>query len=217
MPWGQASIPSPSRQMQLPRRLEWDPFYDSTVDGSTTVHYRTVEYGGAGGENSNIYCNSASPTIQHCIIRNSDGNGIYTTGSGSAPLISCSALTNNDYGVYATGNTSSGVSNTTSSITIDAENNWWGSCDGPSGSGPGSGDAVSNYVAFTQWRTAFDSCLETIVLSPPSDTNYVGSQHTVTAEVLDEDDNNVVGVVVSFEITAGLHAGQNGTDTTDAG
>src|SRR3989304_526894 len=139
MPWGQASIPSPSRQMQLPRRLEWDPFYDSTVDGSTTVHYCTVEYGGAGGENSNIYCNSASPTIQHCIIRNSDGNGIYTTGGGALPLVSCSTITNNVHGVYATassdptvvdcritGNTSYGVYSDISSNTIDAENNWWG-------------------------------------------------------------------------------------------
>ena len=34
---------------------------------------------------------------------------------------------------------------------LDAENNWWGACDGPSGVGPGSGDAVSANVDFDPW------------------------------------------------------------------
>src|SRR3990167_1455081 len=204
-------------------------FYNSTDDAATIMDYCTVEYGGASSENSNINCNTASPTIQHCIIRNSDGYGIYTLGSGAAPLISCSALMNNNYGVYATassdptvvdcritGNTSYGVYSDISSITLDAENNWWGSSDGPSGVGSGSGDAVSNYVDFTPWRTAFDSCLETIVLSPASETNLVGSQHTVTATVENDSSEPVEGIVLFFYITSGPHAGLNGNDTTDS-
>jgi parallel beta-helix repeat protein len=188
-----------------------------------------VEYGGNGDNNSNVYCASASPALQHCIIRNSDGYGIYTTGSAAAPLISCSALTNNNYGVYATassdptvvdcritGNTSYGIYSDISSITIDAENNWWGNASGPSGAGPGTGDAVSSYVDFTPWRTAFDSCLETIALSPVSATNIVGSQHTVTATVEDESAEPIEGIKVSFDITFGPHLGGNGTDTTDS-
>src|SRR3990167_6927925 len=197
-------------------------FYNSTDDAATIMDYCTVEYGGASSENSNINCNTASPTIQHCIIRNSDGYGIYTLGSGAAPLISCSALMNNNYGVYATassdptvvdcritGNTSYGVYSDISSITLDAENNWWGSSDGPSGVGSGSGDAVSNYVDFTPWRTAFDSCLETIVLSTASETNFIGSQHTVTATVENDSSEPVEGIVLFFYITSGPHAGLN--------
>ncbi|TVM04164.1 MAG: hypothetical protein CV087_01850 [Candidatus Brocadia sp. WS118] len=204
-------------------------FFNGTVDGSTIMDYCTVEYGGSDSYNSNINCNNASPTIQNCKIRNSDGYGIYTTGSGALPLISCSSLTNNDYGIFSTsdsnptiidcsitGNTNFGVYSDISPMSIDAENNWWGSADGPSGVASGSGDAVSHYVDYDPWRTAFDSCLETIVLSPASGTNIVGSQHAVTAEVLDESDNPVEGIVVSFVITAGPHAGQNGTDATDA-
>jgi len=64
-------------------------FFNSTVDSSTIMDYCTVEYGGYSSYNSNIYCDNASPTIQHCTIRHSDGYGIYCD-NGSAPT-----LTNN--------------------------------------------------------------------------------------------------------------------------
>ena len=38
--------------------------------------------------------------------------------------------------------------------TVDATNNWWGATDGPSGQGPGSGDAVSDHVDFSDWATS---------------------------------------------------------------
>jgi parallel beta-helix repeat protein len=38
--------------------------------------------------------------------------------------------------------------------TVDAEDNWWNACDGPSGAGPGSGDAVSTNVDFTPFDHA---------------------------------------------------------------
>jgi len=37
---------------------------------------------------------------------------------------------------------------------VDAEDNWWNACDGPSGAGPGSGDAVSTNVDFTPFDHA---------------------------------------------------------------
>ncbi|MCC7210605.1 MAG: right-handed parallel beta-helix repeat-containing protein [Candidatus Brocadia sp.] len=204
-------------------------FFNSAVDGSTIMDYCIVEYGGFDSYDSNINCNEASPTIQRCMIRNSDGNGVYTTGSGAHPLITCSTITNNVNGVYAynnsnptvencsvSGNTSYGVYNNTSAITLDAENNWWGHSSGPSGVGPGTGVAVSNYVDYTPWLTAFDSCLETIVLSPGSATNPIGTQHTVTATIKNEAPEPIPDMVVSFEITSGPHAGVTGTDTTAA-
>ena len=189
-----------------------------------------MEYGGYGGLNSNIYCGSASPTIHNCTIRHSDAYGIYTAGSGANPSITCSDIVSNNHGVYATsnsnpfisacnisGNTSSGVSNTTSAVTIKAEKNWWGQAIGPSGAGSGSGDAVSNYVDFTPWSGSFDGCLATINLNQLSDTNLVGEQHTVTATVEDDASADPIeGIEVSFNITSGPHAGQNGSDTTDS-
>ncbi|MHC4748604.1 MAG: right-handed parallel beta-helix repeat-containing protein [Planctomycetota bacterium] len=44
--------------------------------------------------------------------------------------------------------------------TVNAENNWWGDPSGPSGNGPGTGDAVSENVDFSPWLTSSpgDTC-----------------------------------------------------------
>ena len=34
---------------------------------------------------------------------------------------------------------------------VEAEGNWWGACDGPSGEGPGSGDSVGAGVEYERW------------------------------------------------------------------
>lgn len=49
-----------------------------------------------------------------------------------------------------------GVINNSSSDFVDATCNWWGSSDGPSGAGPGSGDPVGPFVTFTPWLTTPD-------------------------------------------------------------
>lgn len=48
------------------------------------------------------------------------------------------------------GNTGFGV-RSFDTVTVNAENNWWGACDGPSSVGPGSGDAVSTFVDYDPW------------------------------------------------------------------
>ena len=55
-----------------------------------------------------------------------------------------SALAN---GNWIVGNSTAGVTNT-SGVSINAENNFWGSCDGPGPVGPGSGDKVSTNVDY---------------------------------------------------------------------
>ncbi len=69
-------------------------FYNSTVDVSTIMDNCTVEYGGGDSFNSNINCNMASPTIQNCTIRHSDGYGIYA-GDDSAPTLTNNTISNN--------------------------------------------------------------------------------------------------------------------------
>lgn len=55
-----------------------------------------------------------------------------------------------------------------------------------------------------------------IKLEPLSDTNPVGTSHTVTATVVDDWDNPVQGVVVTFEVKSGPNTGKTDTDTTNA-
>jgi hypothetical protein len=52
---------------------------------------------------------------------------------------------------HIAGNTQWGVAAIMAYENIDARNNWWGDDNGPSGAGPGTGDAVSNNVDFTPW------------------------------------------------------------------
>ncbi len=96
--------------------------------------------------------------------------GIYAY-SGTAPLTV--TATNNviedwEVGLYADGasvlltandnsitsNTVAGYDNTASGAAQNAETNWWGDVSGPSGDGPGTGDAITGgNVDFTTWRT----------------------------------------------------------------
>ncbi|GAN32216.1 MAG: hypothetical protein DYG83_12230 [Candidatus Brocadia sp. AMX2] len=57
---------------------------------------------------------------------------------------------------------------------------------------------------------------ESIQLTPLSATNPLGTDHTVTARVQDGDGNPLAGVVVTFTVVSGPHAGVTGNDTTDA-
>jgi parallel beta-helix repeat protein len=94
-----------------------------------------------------ILATDASPTIHNCVITNNSGDGIlYTYGmkrSGSRALtVSFSDIFDN---------LGYGVKNTDSTLTISAENNWWGDSTGPGGLGPGSGDEVSDWVDYEPW------------------------------------------------------------------
>jgi hypothetical protein len=39
-------------------------------------------------------------------------------------------------------------------VVVTATCNWWGAADGPSGAGPGSGDALLGAASFAPWATA---------------------------------------------------------------
>jgi parallel beta-helix repeat protein len=52
------------------------------------------------------------------------------------------------------GNASFGMLVDGTSGVVNATNNWWGAGDGPSGAGPGSGDAVTTNVNFSPFLTA---------------------------------------------------------------
>jgi len=89
-------------------------------------------------------------------------------------LLQLETLTNCDYGIKTnssgseawaqtvtanfnniSGNTPYGIDNSANTVVaFDATNNWWGAKDGPSGVGPGSGDAVTANVDYDPWLGA---------------------------------------------------------------
>jgi len=113
-------------------------------------------------------------------------NDVYSNVYGfvfwnAKPQVHCNNIYNNtQYGVYRT---------TLGNLTgvLNAECNWWGDTSGPSGVGPGSGDAVSNNVdcdPWLDWNPVLDlnkdgsvNILDVIILAGafgagPGDTNW---------------------------------------------
>lgn len=85
--------------------------------------------------------NAAFGGITNCVFLNNEitncSYGVYFHDATNC-LSRVGDLTGNTTGIYAT-------------ATTDARTNWWGAADGPSGVGPGTGDAVSSNVLFSPW------------------------------------------------------------------
>ena len=116
--------------------------HDNTVTNNTIDN---VEWGLYTYVTTNL-------TVSENTIKNCSDCGIYMKDDHANCLINC----NNIYG-----NTNYGLNNTdgaTYTRTVDATNNWWGDASGPSGAGPGTGDAVSDYVDYSQWAYIPDFC-----------------------------------------------------------
>ena len=131
---------------------------DNTIRANRTLIYRQ----GAG-----IYISAYStPTIRQCDISDNFRVGIVGYSS-SGTIDSCTIAANGIDGIHCEGLANPvvqycniyghtlgyGLRNLSSTVTIDAENNWWGDSSGPGGFGPGTGDRVSNYVDFDPWLT----------------------------------------------------------------
>src|SRR5262249_12363438 len=87
-----------------------------------------------------------SPSLAHVTVSNSSTKAIYI--SNSSPVINNCAFLNN-----ATG----GITNSTPAVVVDSRNSYWGTTDGPSGSGPGTGQSVSTGITYEPWITSAPS------------------------------------------------------------
>jgi len=73
------------------------------------------------------------------------------------------------WGQVILGHPQHGVCNTDDRLMVDARENWWGDAGGPSGAGPGMGDAVNEYVLYEPWATAsIDLMLDVEPVTPPA-------------------------------------------------
>lgn len=123
---------------------------------------------------TNISCDKSSPLIKQCVIANALNHGIETEGSLAVPNIYKNSIYDNDIGIYCSSsadpliggdtgnansiynNTSYGVQNTSTSVTVDATYNWWGDATGPynaTTNPDGLGNPVSDYVDYADFLT----------------------------------------------------------------
>lgn len=122
-------------------------FYDETRDADTILEHCRIEYAYYG-----VYCSDASPLIRCSDIKD-NYYGVLSAGSTDHPSIQYCNITGNIY--Y-------GVTNWGNTTDINAKNNWWGAADGPANDGggcaSGSGDKVSCYVDYASLQVAYHTC-----------------------------------------------------------
>jgi hypothetical protein len=90
--------------------------------------------------------------FENTIIRGNTITGNGRRGIGLYNILGCDTITINFNNIHD--NTPQGVWAYGCDADVNATCNWWGATDGPSGNGPGSGDAVSANVTFAPWLTA---------------------------------------------------------------
>jgi hypothetical protein len=128
----------------------------------------TIANAGGGTYQCNIRIDRNNINVLRCAVYGSTNIGVLLSGQGCNPRIENCAVTDNQIGIlcqnsanpiigatlglsnYFDGNAMYAVQNT-SANTINATINWWGDSSGPSGEGPGLGDAVSSNVDFASF------------------------------------------------------------------
>lgn len=86
---------------------------------------------------------SHSQIIGNIITR--DAGDAIRCENGSNPLIRKNMIFDNN---------GFGLNNMDPSVTIQAQDNWWGDASGPGGAGPGSGEEINGNVDFSNWLPA---------------------------------------------------------------
>jgi hypothetical protein len=136
---------------------------------SSTISHAVIRYGGSNSccsqSRANIRNNGGTLNLFDSIIATSSIYGMRS--SSGTTTVTGTEFQYNQYGFYFSSgalgsvtnnnfhdNSSYGIYNTTGS-NINAEDNYWGASDGPSGSGPGSGDAVSTNIDYDPWLTTW--------------------------------------------------------------
>lgn len=141
----------------------------------------------------NIRSNSIDNQITCNDILGSTDQGVYIDSSSTGNVIN-----NNNI----TGGTDNG--GVTSVAPVNAENNWWGASDGPSGVGPGSGDGVTVNVDYDPWLTEPSDCAPNAPQWDKSSLSFTsgcsGDCEEITATVCNGQDSEAMEGTSTWEL-----------------
>jgi len=173
----------------------------AVVTGNTVSGYRLATVGSTG-DGFGIVIEGINNTVKQNIVTDNDiaiqvqGGNVANTQStdffdrgdaanGSA-LVNRNSLVGNSIGLRTVG--------TAATALLNGTCNWWGNVDGPSGSGPGTGDIVAANITFNPWLGSND-------LNGPCATPAVQFS-AATATVAEN------GGTIALEVTLSEAAGQ---------
>ena len=161
----------------------------TSVDDSTSAGILATDYWGPG---------TSATVVNSTITGNTDGIAVgYADDDATVLTAYCNDISGNEYGILNVG-----------TVEVDAENNWWGDATGPSGLGPGTGDAVSDNVDYNPWLT---------YNKLTSSLTYTGAPQPTTAVVLEATlaDSTSIGIS-GVEVDFNLNGTWIGSATTDS-
>jgi len=149
------------------------------INNHTAVHITNADEKAIILANNKIFDNFGSNTGIH--VKNSRvilrGNSISHDVSSAIVVETPSIVSANHNNIFA--NQGYGINNLEPGIPVNAQTNWWGDASGPGGSGPGSGDAVSDGVDFSNWKTEIVS----VVAAAENDTIFMPTGETDTVSI----------------------------------
>ncbi len=138
--------------------------FGNTADDATCVlEHCVIEYAGQYTYGCLVKINRSSPAVRNCILRHSQGRGVYVD-SDAAQIVNCT-FSDTEVGIYVyrgtpfiqgnkiEGNRQFGIQRL-GAPEIIAEENWWGHASGPynEATNPGGqGDKASDNVDFDPW------------------------------------------------------------------
>jgi hypothetical protein len=182
-----------------------DVNYNIWIDGGKTgnlitpsIKKSSISYSFGDG----IRCdNKAIPEINGCEFT-LNANGVHCTTGALPGIVYCNIYDNAGFGVI----------NDDSLTVVKAESNWWGNANGPSGQGPGSGDAVSTYVDYDPWLNApktLDEMEFGLSITPQKASYSSGDSMTLLLDLqsLSVDTNADIYFVVLQSTTGNLYFG----------
>ncbi|MDX1665500.1 MAG: DUF11 domain-containing protein, partial [Candidatus Promineifilaceae bacterium] len=187
----------------LPSSGDWSyiGFEAHLEDTTSIIEHAIIRYGGREGGSGlptlgAIHLDRASPTVRYSTVTN---NVTGISAVSSTPTLGCNNIYDNDH---------HGLHNATPATPISAENQWWGDPSGPAGTGPGSGDAVSEGVDFSPWATS--PCGESIpdvsvTVAGSPDPVLRGNQLTYALTVSNGGSGDAPGAELAVTLPAGLH------------
>ncbi|MDQ6891116.1 MAG: right-handed parallel beta-helix repeat-containing protein [Acidobacteriota bacterium] len=110
---------------------------------ATQVTYTTIAYAGvaSGNNRGGLHVTGGTPSFTNITLQNNAYAGM--SAAGGNPTIASSVFTGN----------TAGIINQTPTTPITARINYWGTTNGPSGSGPGTGQSITTGVLFDPWLT----------------------------------------------------------------
>ena len=141
--------------------------------GEVNLQNAEIRY---GISNLSLISPTSQVTISHTNIISASQYGILVQ-DGQLTMQCSSLLNNEDVGIAIeddgipnvsiqqsefSGNSHAAITNTHATLGVDAQFNWWGAANGPSGDFAGSGDAVFGQVDVSPWLVNLPDCSQQI-------------------------------------------------------